>query len=143
MENGISKLCEFFGKQKANDILLSHIITFLNDKDDKELRCSFFECIVDVAAYVGWHCSPILMPLLQQGLTDAEEFVITKAIKAMATLTGHGLLHKSALYQLLSETVIFLVSFVYLTNIINILFNFKLEKNIMCHYFQQTIEKYN
>lgn len=109
MENGINKLCVFFGKQKANDILLSHVITFLNDKEDKELRGSFFECIVGVAAYVGWQSSPILMPLLQQGLTDSEEFVIAKAINAMATLTELGLLHKSALYQLLSETMVFLV----------------------------------
>lgn len=109
MESGINKLCVFFGKQKANDILLSHVITFLNDKEDKELRGSFFECIVGVAAYVGWHSSPILMPLLQQGLSDPEEFVTTKAINAMATLTALGLLHKSALYQLLSETMIFLV----------------------------------
>lgn len=109
MENGINKLCVFFGKQKANDVLLSHVITFLNDKDDKQIRGSFFECIVGVAAYVGWHSSPILMPLLQQGLTDPEEFVTRKAINAMATLTELGLLHKSALYQLLSETVVFLV----------------------------------
>ncbi|XP_063992587.1 phosphoinositide 3-kinase regulatory subunit 4 isoform X2 [Diachasmimorpha longicaudata] len=109
MENGINKLCVFFGKQKANDVLLSHVITFLNDKEDKQLRGSFFECIVGVAAYVGWHSSPILMPLLQQGLTDPEEFVTKKAINAMATLTELGLLHKSALYQLLSETVVFLV----------------------------------
>ncbi|KAJ8665411.1 hypothetical protein QAD02_007073 [Eretmocerus hayati] len=109
IESGISKLCEFFGKQKANDVILSHVITFLNDKNDKELRGSFYDCIVDVAAYVGWHCSPILTPLLQQGLTDPEEFVSVKAINAMATLTKRGLLHKSALYLLLSETVIFLV----------------------------------
>ncbi|XP_043266677.1 phosphoinositide 3-kinase regulatory subunit 4 isoform X2 [Venturia canescens] len=109
MENGINKLCVFFGKQKANDVLLSHVITFLNDKEDKQLRGSFFECIVGVAAYVGWHSSPILVPLLQQGLTDPEEFVTKKAINAMATLTELGLLHKAALYQLLSETVIFLV----------------------------------
>ncbi|KMR04641.1 phosphoinositide 3-kinase regulatory subunit 4 [Lasius niger] len=109
MESGINKLCVFFGKQKANDILLSHVITFLNDKEDKELRGSFFECIVGVAAYVGWHSSPILMPLLQQGLSDPEEFVTTKAINAMATLTELGLLHKSALYQLLSETMVFLI----------------------------------
>ncbi|XP_066593358.1 phosphoinositide 3-kinase regulatory subunit 4 isoform X2 [Prorops nasuta] len=109
IENGINKLCVFFGKQKSNDILLSHFITFLNDKHDSELRRSFFECIVSVAAHIGWHSSPILMPLLQQGLADPEEFVTTKAINAMATLTTLGLLHKSALYQLLSETVVFLV----------------------------------
>lgn len=50
----------------ANDVLLSHMITFLNDKEDKELRGTFFDCIVGVAAYIGWHCSTILTPLLQQ-----------------------------------------------------------------------------
>lgn len=50
----------------ANDVLLSHMITFLNDKEDTALRGSFFDCIVGVAAYVGWHCSHILVPLLQQ-----------------------------------------------------------------------------
>ncbi|GLV32887.1 Vacuolar protein sorting 15 [Carabus blaptoides fortunei] len=63
MESGITKLCVFFGKHKANDVLLSHMITFLNDK---ELRGSFFDCIIDVAAYVGCHSSAILSPLLYQ-----------------------------------------------------------------------------
>ncbi|CAG2058256.1 unnamed protein product, partial [Timema podura] len=53
MENGITKLCVFFGKQKANDVLLSHMITFLNDKQDKQLRGSFFDCIVGVGCLCG------------------------------------------------------------------------------------------
>ncbi|KAI4578671.1 hypothetical protein MJT46_000039 [Ovis ammon polii x Ovis aries] len=32
MENGITRLCVFFGRQKANDVLLSHMITFLKIK---------------------------------------------------------------------------------------------------------------
>lgn len=67
MESGIVKLCVFFGSQKANDIILSHVITFLNDKEDKNLRGTFYDCIVGIATYVGWHCSLILIPLLQQG----------------------------------------------------------------------------
>ncbi|XP_014273976.1 phosphoinositide 3-kinase regulatory subunit 4 [Halyomorpha halys] len=109
IENGITKLCVFFGKQKANDVLLSHMITFLNDKEDKQLRGSFFDCIVGVAAYIGVHSSPILSPLLQQGLTDTEEFVVRKAINAITALTELSLLHKSALYQLLDESSPFLV----------------------------------
>lgn len=66
IECGITKLCVFFGRQKANDLILSHMITFLNDKEDKSLRGSFFDCIVGVAAFVGWQCSDILIPLLQQ-----------------------------------------------------------------------------
>ena len=46
MENGITRLCVFFGRQKANDVLLSHMITFLNDKNDWHLRGGFFDSIV-------------------------------------------------------------------------------------------------
>lgn len=46
MENGITRLCIFFGRQKANDVLLSHMITFLNDKNDWHLRGAFFDSIV-------------------------------------------------------------------------------------------------
>lgn len=46
------------------------MITFLNDKEDKQLRGSFFDCIVGVAAYIGWHSSGILTPLLLQVIFD-------------------------------------------------------------------------
>ncbi|KAL8601719.1 hypothetical protein ACOMHN_033895 [Nucella lapillus] len=32
IDNDIGRLCHFFGRQKASDVLLSHMITFLNDK---------------------------------------------------------------------------------------------------------------
>lgn len=117
------------------------MITFLNDKEDKHLRGSFFDCIVGVAAYVGCHASPIIFPLLQQvvkfcfyiavfefitslpitymilisltflfqGLSDSDELVAVKAVNAMRTLTELGLIHKSALYELLSDCAPFLV----------------------------------
>lgn len=109
MENGITRLCVFFGHQKANDVLLSHMITFLNDKEDRELRGTFFDCIVGVAAYIGWQSSSILKPLLQQGLSDTEEFVIVKAFNSMTNLTELGLLQKTTLYELMLETASFLV----------------------------------
>lgn len=84
----IVELCEFFGTQRgsffwpvnlvqciksyllfffqANDVILSHMVTFLNDKSDTNLRASFFDNFVNVAAFVGQQCSPILSPLLQQ-----------------------------------------------------------------------------
>ncbi|XP_077510845.1 vacuolar protein sorting 15 isoform X2 [Amblyomma americanum] len=105
LEKGITRLCLFFGRQKANDVLLSHMITFLNDKEDRHLRASFFDSIVGVAAYVGWQCSPILKPLLQQGLADTEEFIISKALKALTELVEMGLFRKQMLYELTSETI--------------------------------------
>ena len=66
MEYSVTRLAPFFGRTRANDVLLSHMITFLNDKEDAQLRNSFYENIVGVATYVGWQCSLILQPLLQQ-----------------------------------------------------------------------------
>ena len=109
MEHSVTKLAIFFGKLKANDILLSHMITFLNDKEDSQLRVCFYENIVGVAAFVGWQCSPILKPLLQQGLSDPEEFVVARCISTMQNLTSLGLLQKAALYELLKDTVAFLI----------------------------------
>lgn len=37
----ITCLCLFFGRQKANDVLLSHMITYLNDKDWMLRRYAF------------------------------------------------------------------------------------------------------
>ncbi|KAG8181600.1 hypothetical protein JTE90_017721 [Oedothorax gibbosus] len=109
LERGIRRLCVFFGRQKGNDVLLSHMITYLNDKEDRHLRGAFFDAIVGVASYVGWQCCPILKPLLQQGLTDCEEFVISKALTALSALTELGLIQKQMLYDLLTEAIPLLI----------------------------------
>nr|XP_022340487.1 phosphoinositide 3-kinase regulatory subunit 4-like [Crassostrea virginica] len=108
LENGITKLCVFFGRQKANDVLLSHMITFLNDKTDWHLRGSFFDNIVGVAAYVGWQSCSILKPLLDQGLSDPEEYVVHKTLGALKALTELGLIQKAMLQEFLHEVVPFL-----------------------------------
>lgn len=108
MKQAITRLCVLFGKQKANDVVLSHLITFLNDKRDKQLRGAFFDCIVGVVSYIGVHASLIITPLLQQGLTDPEEFIIVKAINSMKELTLLRLLTKPCVYQLVSDCVCYL-----------------------------------
>lgn len=108
LESGIKRLCVFFGRQKANDVLLSHMITFLNDKDDWHLRSAFFDNIVGVATYVGWQSTSILKPLLEQGLNDPEEFVVHKALGALKCLTELGLIQKAMLQEFLHEVVPFL-----------------------------------
>uniref|UniRef100_A0AAV2ME79 non-specific serine/threonine protein kinase n=1 Tax=Knipowitschia caucasica TaxID=637954 RepID=A0AAV2ME79_KNICA len=108
MDTGITRLCVFFGRQKANDVLLSHMITFLNDKNDWHLRGAFFHSIVGVAAYVGWQSSSILKPLLQQGLSDTEEFVIYKALNALTTMCDLGLLQKNHINEFVCDTAPFL-----------------------------------
>ncbi|XP_023385897.1 phosphoinositide 3-kinase regulatory subunit 4 isoform X2 [Pteropus medius] len=61
-----------------------------------------------VAAYVGWQSSSILKPLLQQGLSDAEEFVIVKALNALTCMCQLGLLQKPHVYEFASDIAPFL-----------------------------------
>lgn len=55
------------------------------------------------AAYVGWQSSSILKPLLQQGLSDVEEFVIYKALNALTFMCQLGLLQKPHIYEFVSD----------------------------------------
>jgi phosphoinositide-3-kinase, regulatory subunit 4 len=64
----ITNMCLFFGRVKTNEILLSHIITFLNDSDWR-LRGNFFEVIVGIGTYLGKNSIDLyIVPLLIQGL---------------------------------------------------------------------------
>lgn len=92
----------------ANDKILAHIVTFLNDKEDNNLRGAFYDCIVGLAAFIGWHCSQLLIPLLQQGFSDPEEFVIAKSIRAIGALSELGLLQKPSLTEFISECACYL-----------------------------------
>lgn len=84
MENGITRLCVFFGRQKANDVLLSHMITFLNDKNDWHLRGAFFDSIVgrtsSVSPSTGFdsESSEDHQDLLSQVITIADFELLTQ-----------------------------------------------------------------
>ena len=65
----ISALCIFLGRQRTNDVLLSHMITYLNDRDWL-LRHAFFDAIVDVAACAGGRSlEEYILPLMIQALS--------------------------------------------------------------------------
>ena len=67
--HNISALCIFLGRQRTNDVLLSHMITYLNDRDWL-LRFAFFDCVVDVAACAGGRSlEDFILPLMIQALS--------------------------------------------------------------------------
>jgi phosphoinositide-3-kinase, regulatory subunit 4 len=114
----ITSLCLFFGRQRSNDFLLSHLITYLNDRDWM-LRCAFFDSIVGVATFVGGKSLEMyILPLLSQAVTgksnlilltlDTEEFVIERVLNALASLTELGLFQKSSVLDL-SKSIVKLV----------------------------------
>ena len=72
-------------------------------------RYCFYDNIAGVACFVGWHCSSILKPLLEQGLGDPEEMVVCRTINSMADLVSQGLLEKVSIFDMLKITTPFLL----------------------------------
>ena len=72
--HNISSLCIFLGRQKTNDVLLSHMITYMNHRDWL-LRHAFFESVVNVAACVGGRSlEEYILPLMIQALSGKARF---------------------------------------------------------------------
>ncbi|KAG1737490.1 uncharacterized protein EDB91DRAFT_1140136 [Suillus paluster] len=88
--HNINALCVFLGGQRTNDVVLSHMITYLNDRD-WHLRHAFFESIVDVAACAG----------------DVEETVVARVLAALTSLCELGLFQKMRIWELMSATLPF------------------------------------
>ncbi|KAL0061663.1 Serine/threonine-protein kinase [Marasmius tenuissimus] len=103
----ISYLCIFL-RQRTNDVILSHMITYLNDRDWL-LRLAFFESIVDVAACAGGRSlEEYILPLMIQALSDVEETVVAKVLTALTSLCELGLFQKMRIWELMSATLGFL-----------------------------------
>ncbi|KAK7526993.1 uncharacterized protein IWZ02DRAFT_445112 [Phyllosticta citriasiana] len=96
----VSSLCVFFGSAKANDVILSHLNTYLNDRDWM-LKCAFFETIVGVATYVGGaSLEEFILPLMVQALTDPEEFVVEKVLRSLSSMAQLGLFQRARTWEL-------------------------------------------
>ncbi|CCH44110.1 phosphoinositide-3-kinase, regulatory subunit [Wickerhamomyces ciferrii] len=99
----ILPLCSFFGKEKTNDLILSHLITYLNDKSSF-LRISFVEAVVGLSIYVGSaSLEHYILPLLVQTLTDPEELVVIRVLQIFRDLNKLGLISKDYIWDLLSS----------------------------------------
>ncbi|XP_067950681.1 phosphoinositide 3-kinase regulatory subunit 4-like [Watersipora subatra] len=101
LRHSVAGLAVIFGKQKASDVILSHMITYLNDKKDWQLRAEFFLCVDSIMSYIGWQSTLVLKPLIEQSLTDTEEFVITKCLHALRALFTMPLMEKSVICKFL------------------------------------------
>ncbi|KAL4797957.1 hypothetical protein BDV19DRAFT_357658 [Aspergillus venezuelensis] len=105
----VSSLCVFFGNLKTNEVILSHLNTYLNDRD-WVLKCAFFEAVVGVAAYVGsTSLEQYILPLMVQSMTDPEEFVVERVLRSLAAMANLGLFQRSTTWDLLYATVRYLV----------------------------------
>ena len=105
----VPSLCVFFGSVKTNEVILSHLNTYLNDKD-WILKCAFFEAVVGVAAYVGSvNLEQYLLPLMIQSMTEPEEFVVERVLRSLASMAELGLFQRSTAWDLVYMTARFLI----------------------------------
>ncbi|PLB44459.1 hypothetical protein P170DRAFT_368053 [Aspergillus steynii IBT 23096] len=105
----VSSLCVFFGNAKTNEVILSHLNTYLNDRD-WILKCAFFEAVVGVAAYVGsTSLEQYILPLMLQSMADPEEFVVERVLRSLAAMADLGLFQRSTTWDLLHTAVRFMV----------------------------------
>jgi phosphoinositide-3-kinase regulatory subunit 4 len=127
----VAKLCLTFGRSKTNEVLLSRMITYLNDKDWK-LRHAFLQNIVSVAAFVGsTSLEEFVLPLMEQALagtfstltgsarymqsglntfefTDPEDYVVARVLDSLASLSEIRLFAKARMLELFSNCYGFL-----------------------------------
>ncbi|TKY85009.1 hypothetical protein EX895_006089 [Sporisorium graminicola] len=104
----IAPLCRFFGMAKTNDVMLSHMITYLNDRNWL-LRDAFFDIIVDVAQVSGNRSlEEYILPLMTQALSDSEENVVYRVVNGLRAMTERDLLDRARLLTLLETTMGFL-----------------------------------
>ncbi|WZH41513.1 VPS15 kinase [Fusarium acuminatum] len=95
----VPELCLFFDDH-SNDVLLTHLNTYLNDRD-WTLKCAFFDTIVGIATFIGsTSLEEFMLPLMIQALTDPEEYVVQAALHSLAQLAGLGLLSRPKVWEL-------------------------------------------
>lgn len=97
---GAHVLCAALGRERARDVVLSHVITYLNDRSPL-LRLAFVRAAPALAVHVGAvSMSQYLLPLLRQLVADPEEHVVVGVLKCYCELVKLGLVGKSASLEL-------------------------------------------
>ncbi|VDO21646.1 unnamed protein product [Haemonchus placei] len=108
----------------GGEILLRHMITFLNVKSDWRLRAVFFESLPICVQKNSFDVKPLLQQVtllelepcrftrltlfLVQGLHDFEELVVIHAIHCIIVLVETGVLGRNEMLELLEDTLPFL-----------------------------------
>ncbi|KAF2363453.1 WD40 repeat [Trinorchestia longiramus] len=105
MHNTHGHLWTFFGLARANDLIMTHLITYLNDNQDYQLRRDFFECLHSNALMIGPYQGDIILPLLMQCMNDSEEWVVVSSIGALIAMCKEDIFSNAQLLTVLSVTL--------------------------------------
>lgn len=105
----IRPLCFFFGKDKTNDVILSHLITYLNDKNP-QIKLAFISSIVPVSIFVGvTGLEQYILPLLVQALYGPQETIVVTLLKVLSVLINLGLIRKECFWDLINLIVVLIL----------------------------------
>ena len=105
----MASLSVFFGSQRASEVVLTHLNTYLNDKD-WILKCAFFDALVGIASYIGTSSlEKFILPIMVGSLTDPEGFIVDKVFRSLSRMANLGLIQKSTTWELVGMAVRFLV----------------------------------
>lgn len=112
----ILPLCQYFGVDRTNDIILPHLITYLNDSN-YHLRLAFLSSIMDMGNFIGALAfEQYLLPLLFQTLGDNESSVVLKVLEVFNFFVSKKLINPESEFnvlsvykELLSNTVVLLL----------------------------------
>lgn len=100
--NEILPLCEYFGADKTNDLILPHLITYLNDPS-YQLRLAFLSSIIKIGPFIGALAfEQYLLPLLFQTLGDHEQFVVLKILEIFHHFLKDKLINPASEFNALS-----------------------------------------
>lgn len=98
----ILPLCRFFGVDKTNDLILPHLITYLNDPN-YQLRLVFLDSIMKIGPFIGLLAvEQYLLPLLFQTLGDHEKLVVLKVLEIFHSFVSEGLIDPATEFNALS-----------------------------------------
>lgn len=91
----LEKLCSFFGCDGVMTFLLPQILTFLNNRDDHDLRGDLFHNLPIICRLVGKAATEeYVLPCLEAGLLDADDSVVCSTLICTTELLYLGLLSR-------------------------------------------------
>lgn len=105
-----SSLCVAMGRTKANDIILSHVLTYFNKKDS-HLLASIFRFIARVGPLLGSaSLENYAIPLIQINVTEwRDESVVAAALQSLGNLAELGLIRLRILWEIITSAKKFFI----------------------------------
>lgn len=100
--SNILPLCQVFGVDRTMDIILPHLITYLND-GSYQLRLAFIASLSELGRFIGaLSFEQYLLPLLFQTLQDPEPMIVLKVLEIFNQSVAERLINPALEFNALS-----------------------------------------